>query len=876
MTESPTRNPQVGATESPVAIVTSNPTPPPVIEVTLPPVPSSPTTVVTSPPVSDRSDGTTIAPQANSTGASTVEAGFGLTSSPTHPITPTAAPTFGAIPGQRAIPFEVPINFQAELKPPPDANVNELLSLMASEWRSYIRTAITNKYGESVVQAVLLALRQRSRRLQASDDEETLDLVATGQVDVEFEGGDEQELKDDVSSFMQVVLNKNNLQAALNRGSTGVVLSGVQGRDFAAADVDGPTLVEMIIGFTLLGLAVLSLCFWARVLYRKRQKRIRKRQLAASRKLPPAVPPMQQSQQQYQGPSHRQRNLITPTRQPMRPAQPRMKQPVVGPPTIPEKAVNSADSSDESSYKGILSDDSTASSAFGKELRQAASEDMLAWEDFQKRKEMVDAETRSNVTTSDPGVAHIDNVALYNASLLHEQGVEVQTDRGIHPLSNLPYGDDGDRRAQKAPRNVPSRTQQLGMHRDTRKSPYEDEEAPSHGPPRGGSREIPSQTFQLDLSDDVGLDARGVSNLLADRYGTQDDGLDFTPYGDNQPLDARQSISPPARQLHTNNPPQKDRKLSLRESWDAEDEEHVSRGSPSKFSFVYPLKRQDISDQAVPSVNDSSEDPSNNAVRASPTVSSWSYVEGGENQPYASSNASVDSQEQVAKEMMEEVARISRLVKRYDERKRERSLSQERNKAKRTAATTSQRSSEVVYERERPYRERDNAYADAEAASNPDAGYPLPDRAELPASFESAISPIDPSSYQEEEDDDSLRLGIGRFTMKQPPEPLLGFNNANVHNMMSQSPASVLTDERENRRAVSEAQEQEAAKHLAQEASQRVRPPAEKRSSPRSSPKPRVKDQTFNRLFSMFESKPKTAVTPPNETVSDHRVLNRW
>lgn len=137
-----------------------------------------------------------------------------------------------------------------------------------------------------------------------------------------------------------------------------------------------PSTLSIVFGFTLTGIAFLGLVFYAYIFYRKRQKQLKKQR--------------QQLQSiEYRLPPSR----VTPVTPPQGPPPNKQR---ISPSVVPTSASTPArdDSSITSTFKVVVDTDTVASEAqtddFARELELAATLDEQAWEDFQRKKMALD------------------------------------------------------------------------------------------------------------------------------------------------------------------------------------------------------------------------------------------------------------------------------------------------------------------------------------------------------------------------------------------------------------------------------------------------------------------------------------------------------
>ncbi|KAG7364429.1 hypothetical protein IV203_037631 [Nitzschia inconspicua] len=154
-----------------------------------------------------------------------------------------------------------------------------------------------------------------------------------------------------------------------------------QSPNTTSSELTRPSTLSIIFGFFLTGIAALGLVGYCYIFYRKRKKRLRKkRQMKESISFPARNTSVGSAP-----PTTRQSSSLGPP-----PMLPVVASPIILTP-IDETF------SEDTSYKGLESSigSEDASDAFAKELHKAASLDQQAWEEFQKRKEVLN---RSQVT----------------------------------------------------------------------------------------------------------------------------------------------------------------------------------------------------------------------------------------------------------------------------------------------------------------------------------------------------------------------------------------------------------------------------------------------------------------------------------------------
>jgi hypothetical protein len=404
---------------------------------------------------------------------------------------------------------------------------------------------------------------------------------------------------------------------------------------------------------------------------------------------------------------------------------------------------------------------------------------------------------------------------------------------------------------------------------------------------------------------------------------------------------------------------------SLMESWDLNENPVKDENGPSQFSFLYPLKRRNLSDEVpdgrLSSDNDSDDSPSSAAVRGSPEVTS---IDSATNESYSQSNSLKDvrryeeeldeiddeAESRITASMLKEVENITKYLQLYEQTKKESRLTKQQQLIERSrqlsTSLESQTSASVPYE------------AFQSMATSRDI-----EKSQFSVPQTASIS-SDRSHDEEgdhEDDEGSRRLGISRYVVEKPTAPLLWYrddhpfddeDNDNSATSPSRSvlvegdsyplspipysdsfrqePPSVAEDEeiaspsRPEMADVTTTTQQtsEPEPSSATKAPRSLPPPST--STPQSSPKnnktrgflsslrksqsvfddsapfdekksiktrarptvlqsssttkepiisPRVKktSKTFQSLFSMFESKPMKPIVPPNDTVSELR-----
>ena len=911
---------------------------PPVLSATNPPITSAP---ITSAPTS--------APVANAP-----TNGAPITNAPapaTGPNAPTNIFDRGSDDEPSSVPADpisivtVPIDFTANLELPSNSSANGVTELnldrVESLWEASLLDYLRDTYGErpGVLQVlgVDLALEptttrrvRRRRRLQEGATTSTTTTVqATGGADFEIDTA----LIDDTQAFVtevggdldQQLTESDLLQQSLadSTGDDAVIVSGVVAgatdRDAAEQESsDGPSTVEIVIGFTLLVLTLATLAFWGRVLWRKRQKRKKRRRLEEMRRSQSIYHPETVMRQSRMGGDNNNTDgdkvvQIQPTRS-------------LESMSTYKGIASGSDEDEENNVQQTSSDESASnvSDPFWAELQRAASLDRAAWEEFQRKKESLqlrkqqqqqangDANNsigRVSSLDSSVGVAASRNVAVYDAPGSQDMGMEVEpATRG-----SFPYGD---------------------------------ENASSTAP-------VP-----LTSNDAVEWTTEGI--LLAAAYrGTKKDGPEndddsFEPYGDRK---------------------------SLQQSWDLDEYPVKDESGPSRFSFLFPLKRTSAEVPDVPDAlgTSASEDsPTDAAIRESADVTSVdSETDFG--------GADDGSLTEVTKTMLKEVDEIAEYVKQYEQRKvdsksRQRMLERAQRKEEQSRLVEQAAPNDTSYDPEEAAQHQNpqehSRSPDSKALPNPVhnsqanvAPAPMSRQSgtritqqHLTQSMESTgtqsveynhlddsdsarrqmnskriaaatttprqvitmsatLSDSSSSEVEEEVDDSSLRLGISRISVEKPTAPSLSFRNdisgdsapfdttqhispikqpsdedsflhqqqkpsdtsamesvgskTSVLSSLRQSPSILDTapsDERTHQTKSTDESKGEkrglfrrmsSRGKQVEEASPPIEHVATKRKKKAS---PRSNNPAFNSVFSMFESRPTTPIVPPNET----------
>ena len=589
---------------------------------------------------------------------------FGSTPSPTVSQMPTATlqpspatsrylrytpePTLSLVSASSYTQVPVGILFRASVLGPPGTTPENIAASVEPLWQPYILSQLQTLYKNVSRQQVILQsvnltvtplndLTQPPRRLsvvavesssQASSfssssfgvatvligDGVALLLAGPGQnpQDVEREGLANLNDIINTNSLQQALMDANSPVTIISNGNAGMVGGGGGGVVNLNAPLSQPspgnqrkpTVVEAVIGFLLVFLAVLSLCFWAWIFYKKRRKRLRRKRLEKLRKqqsyvaqVPPVVPPATSGASGRTGATGRSsgasgRMVVPSSLHQSRPV-PSQRVPDLPQPdrvctlnSAPDTQSEGSMNSGSENYEGVASSDMDSADMFAQELEHAAVADQEAWEDFQRRKKMLEVESRQYQTSAVVlGYAGPGKLKVYDAPDEGEEGLEVE---GFGKSRSLPYGDEL--------RLVETKDDPI---HNLRSFPYGDEHEEKNE--EGDERR---DGIPLTDSDAVQWTPKGVALRMASDQHSDDivdniNDSEFDLYGDRGK-----------------------KSMSLEQSWDLDASPIVDPGKPSQYSFMYPLKSQEIDDSAPP--NESDGDHSTAQARASPEASSWS------------------------------------------------------------------------------------------------------------------------------------------------------------------------------------------------------------------------------------------------------------
>jgi hypothetical protein len=263
------------------------------------------------------------------------------------------------------------------------------------------------------------------RRLQ---EQEKLVLESDGAALFRVDGSvDEKTLSQSVDSTLSQIITQGSLQQALILGNSDAEVTSVSSSlsTSSTSDTNGdPSTLQKTIGFILLGLAILSVLFWSRMLYKKRAKAQKIKRLAALRESQTKVARLPAPYYaSNKGASASHASGMASVR-------------LSGFPVIETlKTAKEGSSSDASSeYHGIDSlSEGEDSDSFAKELQEAVSLDQMAWSHAQTQPTR--PVSRGLVFPWSAG--HQNHVP----GRTHEQDFELNND-GIQRISSFPYGDE--------------------------------------------------------------------------------------------------------------------------------------------------------------------------------------------------------------------------------------------------------------------------------------------------------------------------------------------------------------------------------------------------------------------------------------------------
>ena len=345
------------------------------------------------------------------------------TNSPVPPPTPSSPP---AMQVTTRAPFEIPLNFNVVLRIPKgndSIDPTDLLRDTEHALEDYlidglkkIETEVVKLKSVSLI-ATFWGLSRKLRgvgsvglqRRILQDDMQELNLEVTGAVEFEIEQQDggvqdpgslnqlENSLSDKVENELNVLLKDENLdrigQEVVTEafgvvgedrdqtnpdndnggddgnGNTPLIDTQVGKNTGSEEDLEQPSLLSIIFGFALLGLATAGLCAYGYIFYKKRMKRLRKRKQmkeSIQYKLP--------TTSSTANSNNSKKCSVAPTSAGKASSK------------TPDKGEDA--DSEGSSYNGLGTDStSVPGDSFARELQLAASLDQQAWDDFQRKKQ---------------------------------------------------------------------------------------------------------------------------------------------------------------------------------------------------------------------------------------------------------------------------------------------------------------------------------------------------------------------------------------------------------------------------------------------------------------------------------------------------------
>ena len=714
---------------------------------------------------------------------------------------------------------------------------------LANIWQEYIETemsaAVANSGGILRLLNVLVlvdgqgASTPRRRRLQATNDQEFV--VQTFQVDTRVDmerdssnpsGG--EFLENQADELVSTLLSAENLQGSLeDAGVEGVRVVGAVEilPDEEDEKKKKPTQVELIVGFALVGILVAMLAVTAYSRVKSMRKRRKKRRMAKMREKNSYVMPKQE----------------------------RAK-----PPPSPEKSRDidifiENDSGDPIPAVCTARVNEESSDPFGEELKKAVVEDNVAWKEEQKKREQL--RQRGRVVD-----------AMYStAAGSGEEGVEIGA--GGLAATSYPYGD-------KSAASAASPSSQSGPQ-------------PIQSP---GTQQLSPEDAVLWTTAGVALG--GAALGLAGRSRARSSSS-FEPYGEVK------------------------KDASLENSWDLDDAPKEEFG---QYSFMNPLRpRSSDTNQARDSFSEDSEDPSSVAV-GTMSASSWTEADGtdprasptekmvplGMIREHSSENSEQENNTRddslATDEMLQEVERLSDYMKRYEKKKEvQRKLSvpyenmgENRDDYQQSLAlnSTSMESSGFGHILESSS-ELSGGVSESEDEASTRLGikrFSVENPADSGLLYSVEELPM-PSIASPEEEDKSRMLSMSGVSMDishSIPSPMAPDKPMD----RPHSPGSDLPDDERfgnfgsNRQSpgrldakvdkgqlsklrgtgnMLDGEERSANTVPTDEGLRDQKRAAAQRILTRTPPPVRSKNRGFNSIVNMFESKPKNAVTPPNE-----------
>ncbi|GAX16964.1 hypothetical protein FisN_5Hh342 [Fistulifera solaris] len=377
----------------------------------------------------------------------------------------------------------LPMTFKARLEGVRESDIDELLPRVATVWRTFIREAVEDEFGPSSFSSLELAVtaeRRRLRVLQTDGVVDFLNIAARGQLVMRFDDEEADTKRQEVRSFLDETISRENLQNALTSSDTNFEVT-VDGENESQQVVDEkPKLWEIILGFSILAIALGTLVFWAMFFWRKRQKKLRKKKLAAIRSAPMSVNDMGSSVAQPPMPPAKYQTFAPVTVRPLAegPRQNILARNDTNLDSFIKRALTDKESDDDAANRGPSSDESDTGSEFGRQLRMAASLDKASWEEFQRQKQALERVSRSGISS---GGEHDGTSDRYNLGGEGEQqGIEVEHN-GIHPT--VTYAGDEKRMQSSRSKGSSSKADRYGTQDHGDSEPY------------GDAKDIASATF---------------------------------------------------------------------------------------------------------------------------------------------------------------------------------------------------------------------------------------------------------------------------------------------------------------------------------------------------------------------------------------------
>ena len=648
---------------------------------------------------------------------------------------PSLQPTEIAPPPRQFVNVTVPLGFnvdvmiQRENMDDGDHEMTAALMRMEEIWENALLEYYTNAFsGREAIRptSVDLTVSQQQQRRRRSvgisthqhhraaqqTNGETITIQATGDASFAVD-----ELSVDTDGFvtraeeqLPLALTANRLQEAIDDAGASDIVTVVSEISTIPTPVepeldtdDGttdekspstnrqPSKAEIVLGFTLLVLTIASLVFWSHVLWQKRKKRLRQRRLESLRKMQSLT---YQSSLDQSLPPIGSNNIEAPTVH---------NRSAVDLP--PESGIPKAET-----YEGTSGDEdrmSDESDPFARELQKAASFDRAAWEAFERNKTPQKGNGDS-VANSDVGIARMSNVSVYdtNGGDIRDIGVEVQP----RNVGSFPYGDENQNRSTPPVR-------------------------------LSNKNAVPWTIAGISLAP---FAQRQNKNETKDQATAQ-----FSPYGDKGGR-------------------------SLQESWDLDEFPVKDENGPSQFSFLYPLRRQDLnsdipdarrSPDSEVSVRDESLEVT--SVGTPDYTNTQNIREAQLDEADKDDESDNASQSAITASMLKELDDIANFVKQYEELKKSRSSVLQQSRGSLLHSTNNRQP-----ESNGPM--MPSKYSVQTAAT----GHANPN-------FVKSRSNDTSLGLSDEEDDDetasilSQRLGISRISVERPgAAPMLSYKNS--------------------------------------------------------------------------------------------------